>query len=174
MNKKEDFPYIIAQYLLLWIIGGFVYVLIELAYRGRSHWSMAVVGGLCFIAIGDLNENNFPGSLRAKTFEGMVILGALETTFIEFVSGVIINMILHWDVWDYSNTPFNVLGQICLPFTLIWMFIAAIAIIVDDFLRHVLFMKPFTKYRSVLLNKEADVFELWEKYVCKNRHKSHD
>lgn len=171
MNKKENIPYILAQYLMLWLIGGFVYVLIELLYRGRSHWTMAIVGGLCFIIIGSINEGPLPSLLGVRSFEGQILIGAIATTIIEFISGVIINIILKWNVWDYSHTPFNILGQICLPFTLIWMVIAAIAIIVDDFLRHILFMKPFEKYYFIVLGKEMSVFELWERFVCKDRHK---
>ncbi|MCM1218689.1 MAG: putative ABC transporter permease [Lachnospiraceae bacterium] len=167
--KSKDSLYRLAQYLILWITGGFVYVLIELAYRGRSHWSMAVVGGLCFILIGAINEkeHTIPGILH---FESQAVCGAFVTTLVELFSGIIINMILHWNVWDYSDVPFNILGQICLPFTIIWVFIAAAAIILDDFLRHILFMEPFPTYYSIIMKKNVNVFELWERYVCKDRH----
>lgn len=173
MNKKDDFLYALAEYIILWVIGGFTYVLIELGYRGRSHWTMAIVGGLCFIVIGAFNEGKIPNLLGVDSFEGMCACGSLATTIVEFISGLIINKLLGWNVWDYSNTPFNILGQICLPFTLIWLFIAALAIIVDDFLRHVLFEEPFKEYYFIFLGKRMNFFAAWERYVCKDRH-THD
>lgn len=44
------------KYLFLFLIGGAIYVIIELVCRGRSHWTMAVVGGICFVLCGLLNE----------------------------------------------------------------------------------------------------------------------
>ena len=41
---------------ILFIIGGFIYAGIEIGMRGFTHWSMFIVGGLCFIIIGLLNE----------------------------------------------------------------------------------------------------------------------
>lgn len=167
---RKDIPYSIAQCLILWIIGGLVYMLIEILYRGRTHWSMAVVGGLCFILIGALNEwevTRHPYTV----FELQAMIGAIITTVVEFISGIYINLVLGWDVWDYSDLPFNVLGQICLPFTFAWVFIAAAAIILDDFLRHVLFMKPFPTYWFTTTRKCVNLFGLWESHVCKHRHK---
>lgn len=166
MKRRSDNAYKLAQYIILWIIGGFSYVLLEILYRGRSHWSMAIVGGLCFISVGALNEPR--KHCRPKAFEEQAVMGALVTTIIEFISGLIINVYLKWEVWDYSNTPFNILGQICLPFTLIWVVIAAIAIILDDLLRHILFLKPLTKYWFLCVHKEIDVFEFWKHHICKH------
>mgnify|MGYP007072511315 FL=1 len=32
---------------LLFLIGGALYYCIEILWRGHSHWTMAVVGGIC-------------------------------------------------------------------------------------------------------------------------------
>lgn len=118
--------------LLLIGIGGLLYVLVELAFRGRSHWTMFLVGGLCFWLIGLINE--------VLTWEmplwKQCIIGAVIVTAMEFLAGCIINLWLGWDVWDYSNMPFNVLGQICLPFSLLWVLASAVAIVLDDHLRY--------------------------------------
>ena len=45
---------------------------------------------------------------------------------------MIVNIILQWNVWDYSNVPFNVMGQICLPFSIIWFFLSLPAIVPAD------------------------------------------
>lgn len=121
--------------LVLCSIGGLLYVLCELVFRGRSHWTMFVVGGLCFWLIGLINEVipwNMPVWLQC-------IIGAVIITTVEFIAGCIINIWLGWQVWDYSGLPFNLLGQICLPFTVLWTFLSAVCIILDDYLRYRLF-----------------------------------
>lgn len=118
--------------LVLIGIGGLLYVLIELVFRGRSHWTMFIVGGLCFWLIGLINEV-IPWEM---SFWKQCIIGAVIVTAVEFLAGCIINLGLGWNVWDYSNIPFNILGQICLPFSLIWILISAVAIVIDDHLRY--------------------------------------
>ena len=118
--------------LILIGIGGLLYVLIELVFRGRSHWTMFLVGGLCFWLIGLINEV-FPWEMPLWK---QCIIGAVIVTVVEFLAGCIINLWLGWDVWDYSNMPFNVLGQICLPFSLLWILLSAVAIVLDDYLRY--------------------------------------
>ncbi len=64
------------------------------------------------------------------------LIGGAIITAVEFITGCIINLWLKWDVWDYSNLPFNILGQICLPFFFIWVFLSAPAILFDDCIRY--------------------------------------
>ena len=76
-----------------------------------------------------------------------MLIGACIVTFMEFISGYIINIKLGWQVWDYSNLPFNIMGQICLPFSIIWFFISLVAIVVDDYLRYWLFKDERPHYK---------------------------
>ena len=128
--------------LVLWCIGGLLYVLCELVFRGRSHWTMFLVGGLCFWLIGLINEV-IPWDMPIWQ---QCIIGALIITAVEFVAGCIINIGLGWQVWDYSGLPFNILGQICLPFTVLWSLLAAAGIILDDYLRFLLFDEEKPNY----------------------------
>lgn len=48
------------------------------------------------------------------------LLGAVIITVIEFIFGVVFNIIFHMNVWNYENTPFNLFGQICLPYSILW------------------------------------------------------
>lgn len=133
--------------LVLCSIGGLLYVLCELVFRGRSHWTMFVVGGLCFWLIGLINEVipwNMPVWLQC-------IIGAVIITTVEFIAGCIINIWLGWQVWDYSGLPFNILGQVCLPFTALWCLMATAGIILDDYLRYWLFgaEKPHYTWRCL-------------------------
>ncbi len=129
--------------LILLGVGGFLYVIFELLWRGYSHWTMFIVGGVCFVLIGLINE--------VFTFEMSLIrqmtISALVITLVEFVSGCIINLLLSWNVWDYSNMPLNIAGQICLPFTFLWFFISAVGIALDDYLRYWWFGEEKPHYR---------------------------
>lgn len=107
----------IIKYLILGIIGGFTYVIIEMLYRGHSHWSMFIVSAVAFISIGLINEFI---SWDMKLWKQMLI-GSGIVTVLEFISGYILNIKLGWLIWDYSNVPFNIMGQICLPFSIAWL-----------------------------------------------------
>ncbi len=133
----------IIKYLILGIIGGFTYVLIELLYRGHSHWSMFAVSAVSFILIGLINEFI---SWDMELWKQMLI-GSGIVTILEFISGYILNIKLGWHIWNYSNVPFNILGQICLPFSIVWFFISLIAIVADDYLRYWLFDEEKPHYK---------------------------
>lgn len=128
--------------IILWSIGGIIYYLLETLFRGFSHWSMMIVGGICFVCIGEINEIISWTTPLWK--QG--IIGSIIITTIEFLSGCLLNIILKLNVWDYSNIPFNLLGQICLPFTILWFFLSIIGIILDDYLRYWLFHEEKPRY----------------------------
>lgn len=135
MKKSQSIFYYIMEYLFLLILGGCVYYGIECLWRGYSHPSMVLVGGLCFIGIGLLNELiswDMPFWLQ-------LVLGDLIVLVIEFTSGCILNLYMGLHVWDYSHLPFNLLGQICLPFAILWIPVVAFAIYVDDWVKYLLF-----------------------------------
>ena len=134
---------ILFKHLCLVIIGAFLYLFIEILYRGHTHWTMGILGGACFVLIGLINE-----ILSWETpllVQGLI--GSLIITVLEFISGVILNIWLGLGIWDYSQMPFNLLGQICLPFTIAWFFLAIVAIILDDCLRYWLFKEEKPRYR---------------------------
>ena len=123
---------VIIKYMTLLLTGGGLYVLVELIWRGRSHWTMFLLGGLCFIGIGLINEI-IPWDMPLWQ---QIIIGAGIITVLEFLTGCIVNLWLGWDVWDYSGLPGNILGQICPQFFLLWVPIALVAIVLDDWLRY--------------------------------------
>ena len=120
---------------ILFCIGGLTYYLIEVLSRGFSHWTMFILGGLCFVIIGLLNESD---SLHIK-FHWQCLIGAVIITILEFLTGLIVNIKLGWNVWDYSDRHFNLMGQICLRNSIYWVFLSGIAVVVDDFIRAKLF-----------------------------------
>lgn len=105
----------------LFSIGGLAYVILEILWRGYSHWTMFATGGICVVLVCEMD--------RRRTGKSPFLLrcfyGALIITAVEFSVGCIVNLWLQWDVWDYSRLPLNVLGQVSLPFTGAWMALSA-------------------------------------------------
>lgn len=126
--------------LILFGIGGTVYLIVEMVWREitgshPTHWAMFLVGGLPFLIVGGINEYfswEMPFWLQA-------VIGTFCVLVIELISGCVLNIWLGLDIWDYSNIPFNILGQVCLPFAIAWVFLVAVAIVMDDYLRYWLF-----------------------------------
>ncbi len=119
------------KYAFLFWFGGATYVALEILWRGYSHWSMLLLAGILFIIIGLLNEI---WSWNLK-FRYQVLISTAIATTLELFTGLIVNICLGWNIWDYSNIPLNFLGQICLPYTFLWIALSAVAIILDDVLR---------------------------------------
>lgn len=100
---------------VIFVFGAINYMAIEILWRGYTHWTMAVAGGLCALFIYVLNMEFPHMGLIHKSFASAVII-----TCIELVTGIIVNLILKWDVWDYSERAFNFLGQICPMYFVFW------------------------------------------------------
>ncbi len=133
----------VLKYIMLFLVGGFAYGGIEILFRGYSHISMLVAGGICFILIGLINEV----FSKDMALVSQMVLSAGIVTAVEFVTGLIVNVWLKLDVWDYSGQPFNLMGQICLLYTVIWFFLSAVAILLDDFLRYYLLGEEKPHYK---------------------------
>ena len=124
VNKLLKLPFLFG-------VGGTVYYLMEIIWRGYSHWSMFALSGICFVIIDFLNQAW--KNIRSLIF--LILLCTLIITALEFFTGLIVNLWLGLGVWDYSQMPFNLMGQICLFFSLLWMLVSCFAVLVDDLLR---------------------------------------
>lgn len=124
-----------AKAVVLLLVGGLIYYGIEVAWRGYSHWTMALVGGICFVLVGGINE--FIPWEMPLALQGLI--GAGIVTAVELIAGLILNVWLGLAIWDYSNLPLNFMGQICLPFSLLWVLLSVVAVVLDDWLRYWLF-----------------------------------
>ena len=100
---------------VVFVFGAINYMAIEILWRGHTHWTMAIAGGLCAMFIYVLNTEFSNMGLIEKCFAGAVII-----TSVELVTGIIVNLIMKWDVWDYSDRAFNFLGQICPLYFFLW------------------------------------------------------
>ncbi len=125
------FPFLKSVFLFL--IGGFLYGIIEVLFKGSTHLSMLIAGGFSFLLIGALNEGN-----RNPSLLGMMVISCLLITFIELITGIIVNLWLQLNVWNYSKLPYNFLGQVCLLFSVCWFFLSFVAILLDDYIRYFL------------------------------------
>ena len=115
----------------LFMTGGALYFIFETLWRGYSHWTMFVLGGLCFVLVGGLNEF-LPWEMPLVR---QMLLGGLIITVGELMTGIVVNLWLGWNVWDYSLLPGNLWGQICPQYSLLWVLLSGPIIILDDILR---------------------------------------
>lgn len=99
-------------------LGAVIYGLVEVLVRGYTHWTMAIAGGIVMVIF------NFILCFENIGFLARCLIGALVITAVEFAFGMVVNVWLGWNVWDYSDKPFNVFGQICPIFSLGWFFIS--------------------------------------------------
>lgn len=134
---------VLLKYAVLASVGGGIYYLIEVLWRGHSHWTMAVLGGLCFLVVGIINEVlDWDTPLWQQAIYGAVIITALELE-----AGIVLNLFLGLEIWDYSNMPFNFMGQICLPYFALWIPLSVAGIVLDDYLRYWLFGEEKPQYK---------------------------
>ena len=105
---------VILQNIGMFLLGGGSYVMLELLWRGRSHFAMFLAGGLCFLLLGKLGKirPRLPLWLRC-------LVGAGIVTVVELGVGLLANR--DYAIWDYRQMPFNFHGQICLVYSLLWI-----------------------------------------------------
>lgn len=138
MNKNYLF-----KYFILFLIGGFLYYAIEILWRGYSHWTMFILGGVCFIYAGIQNER----TPWEEPLWKQVLKVDVFVLIAEFITGCILNLWLGLNIWDYSNLKFNVLGQSSLLFAVLFLPLCLIAIVLDDYIRYWVFDEEKPRYR---------------------------
>lgn len=100
---------------ILFSVGGVGYALLEILWRRKTHWTMAVTGGIAFISLYNFFKNNSKMKMLKKCISGSAII-----TGIEFCCGCVVNLKYKLNVWDYSNCRFNLKGQICPFYSFLW------------------------------------------------------
>lgn len=126
----------IVKALILWFCLGAIYYVIEGIWRiprgGYANIAMLPIGGLCGLAVGYINQ--IPKFYQMKVLHQSLI-GAALVLCVEFLAGLILNVWLGLGLWDYSGLPFNLMGQICLIYGVLWVFLMPFAIWLEDTLR---------------------------------------
>lgn len=117
--------------LIFFLIGAIGYGLIEIIWRGYTHWSMLTLGGICFSFFAKISSalKNY-GILYKAVISGLFITAA------EFIYGLIFNVYLKKNIWNYSNIPFNFMGQICILYSVFWCILSIVFIPVADKLNY--------------------------------------
>ena len=125
----------VSEYFFIWALGGILYYTIEVTFRGFSHWSMFVLGGFCLLFFG------WQGLLLK--WQDPLWLQVLRCTLFvgagEFITGMIVNKWMKWGVWDYSNQPLQLFGQVCVPFLILFSGLCALGILLSGYLLHWLY-----------------------------------
>jgi uncharacterized membrane protein len=121
--------------IILIFIMGALYMVLEGLWRGWTNIAMLLVGGLCGLLIGKMNER----CEEILTIWEKCLLGAAIILLIEFISGMILNVYLQLGIWNYSNIWGNLYGQICIPYAILWFLLVPFVIYVYNYLRYFLF-----------------------------------
>ena len=93
---------------------------------------MFILGGVCFICLGQINE----AIIWEMPLWQQVLISAGIITGLEFATGCMVNLWFGWGVWDYSQMPGNILGQVCPQFLVMWVVLAAVGIVMLDWMRY--------------------------------------
>ena len=105
----------VLEFLTVYMFGALGYGGLELLWRGHTHWTMLLLGGLCFMLMYLIDTR-----MAVRLWQKWVLSAAVITT-LEFLCGCIVNLRLGWNVWDYSALRGNLLGQICPQYALCWL-----------------------------------------------------
>ena len=107
---------------ILFYLGGTAYMILEFLWRGRSHASMFLLGGTCFLLLGKLYQG-----FRRICLPIKMLLGAAIITFLELFTGLLVNR--NHTVWDYRKLPCQFRGQISLVYSLLWVPVSLVAML---------------------------------------------
>ena len=120
----------LLNHVLLWVAGGLLYGLLEILHHGYTHWSMVLLAAMLCIPL-DLANNHIPWKMPLAL---QALLGGLTITAAELVAGLVLNVWLRLDIWDYSGLWGNLWGQICPQFAALWVMLAGVAIVLFDWM----------------------------------------
>lgn len=130
--------------LILFITGFCIYITIEVCYRGYSYIIMGLCGGIILLMIDCINEKiSWDMDLLLQG-----CIGSLIATSFELVIGEICLLSNYTKMWDYSNIPLNFNGVICVPFSLVWIIISIVGILLADAINYYVFdIMPIPYYK---------------------------
>ena len=106
----------------LFLSCGFIYCMIEILFRNWSHWSMFVLTG--FLGVFCVDSINNTLSFDCD-YIVQILISTILCTIGEGISGIILNVWLQLNVWDYSKMTFGTFffGQCNVLFCFAWMLI---------------------------------------------------
>lgn len=125
----------ILKNVVLSVVGGLSYGIIELIYRQKTYYLMILCGAIAIILLDKIND--YISWDMDILLQGCI--GSLIITGMEFTIGNLYLMGIVPKMWDYSNVWLNYKGIICLPFSLIWILLSICAILLADTINYYVF-----------------------------------
>lgn len=120
------------EQLFIFLTGACGYGLCEILWRHYTHWTMLLTGGICFLVI-----YNIFTAMKTKSVALKALIGSLTITVTELFCGIIVNKLFFLNVWDYSSLPYNLWGQICLPYSMLWFSLCVPLVYLCDWLHKI-------------------------------------
>lgn len=121
---------------IMFALGGSAYTITELLWRGYSHISMFALGGICFVLCGSVGR-----ICKGRViFPVQCVICAAIITLAELIVGYVVNIKLGMYVWSYYGVPYNFMGQICLPYGILWILLSGIGIRLNRIISEALFV----------------------------------
>ena len=147
----------IIKLLIIWFVLGMCYFTLEGLYRipqgGYTNIAMLFVGGFCGLIVGSINQ--IPQFYKMTVWKQSII-GAIVVLIVEYISGYILNIKMGLDIWDYSDMYFNLNGQVCFEFAVIWFLLMPTAIWLEDYIR-------FTFWGE---GEKYGLMDIYREFVC--------
>ena len=113
-----------------WALGGVLYGGLELLWRGYTHWTMLLLAALLCVPL-DIANEYIPWDIPLWA---QAVIGGLTVTAAELAAGVVLNLWLRLEVWDYSGMWGSLWGQVCPLYTVLWCILAGPVIVAYDWL----------------------------------------
>lgn len=131
--------------VFMFVFGFMAYITIECLFRGYSFSAMGLCGGIVFVLLDKINDKiSWDIDILVQGMMGSVLI-----TFLEFIIGEMSLRGLIQPMWNYTNLPLNYKGIICLPFSLIWIVLSIVAIVVADWLNYYIFNDDVIPYYNL-------------------------
>ncbi|MBQ8412509.1 MAG: hypothetical protein IJX12_02745 [Lachnospiraceae bacterium] len=140
----------VRKKIFTWLVGGSLYYTMEIMMRGYSHISMFALGGVCFLLVGAMGKRILE-KIEVPSLAICLIMffGTLIITSLEFVTGIVVNVIFDLKVWDYSEMRYNVYGQICPVFSVLWALISLPCVYIDSMIRKCIYREEVEYIKSL-------------------------
>lgn len=108
-----------VRFIVVFLLGGILYSLAEVLFRGYTHWTMLIAGGFVFYVLYEVFGYIGSGHIMLKC-----VIGCVMITSAEYLAGAVLNIVLKMHIWDYSEKPYNLFGQICPAYSACWFFLS--------------------------------------------------
>lgn len=130
--------------IFLFLSGFCIYITIEVCFRGYSYPLMGCCGGLMLVLLDKIND-------KISWDMDLILQGCIGSGIITMMELVIGKTLKHIgsSMWDYSSLPVNYDGVICLPFSLIWIVISIIGIMIADAINYYVFEELPVPYYKI-------------------------